>query len=175
MKRLAVLVAATILTAVLPLHASASATTMVRGGGAGTFGADLDDDGDIDGSRFGLGVAILGGGSAGGHFLCLMAGDSDILGLPVMSVSGRVTEGTSGPGGSATFEGTATVNIGNGVIFRGVPFRVQVTAGGPGSGTIRLTVIGAFDGVPGDTISGNGNYDLPVETVSKGQISIATS
>jgi hypothetical protein len=35
-----------------------------------------------------------------------------------------------------------------------------------------LTVIGAFDGVPGDTIPGNGNYDLPVETVATGQIRI---
>ena len=32
--------------------------------------------------------------------------------------------------------------------------------------------IGAFDGVPGDTKSGNGNYDLPPETVNTGQISI---
>jgi len=175
MKRLAVLVGATIATAVLPIHAGASSATMVRGGGAGTFGTDLDGDGDIDGSRFGLGVAILGGGSAGGHFLCLMAGDSDILGLPVMSVSGRVTQGTLGAGGSATFGGTATVNLGNGVAYRGVPFRVEVTAGGPGSGTIQLTVIGAFDGVPGDTVSGNRNYDLPVETVSRGQIAIAAS
>jgi hypothetical protein len=39
-------------------------------------------------------------------------------------------------------------------------------------GRMQLTVIGAFDGVPGDTIPGNGNYDLPVETVATGQIKI---
>ena len=175
MKRLAVLLGATILTAVPPLHAGALTPTMVRGGGAGTFGADLDGDGDIDGSRFGLGVAILGGGSARGHFLCLMAGSSDILGLPVMSVGGPVHDGDLGPNDGVTFEGTATVNLGGGLVFRGVPFRVHVTAGGPGSGTMQLTVIGAFDGVPGDTSPGNGNYDLPVETVSAGQIRIVTS
>ena len=53
-----------------------------------------------------------------------------------------------------------------------MPFTVRVTAGGPGVGTLQLTVIGAFDGVPGDTKPGNGNYDLPVETVRSGQIKI---
>jgi len=38
--------------------------------------------------------------------------------------------------------------------------------------TIGLTVMGAFDGVGGDMIVGNGNYDLPVETVSSGHIRI---
>jgi len=30
----------------------------------------------------------------------------------------------------------------------------------------------AFDRVPGDAVPGNGNYDLPVETVATGQIKI---
>jgi hypothetical protein len=37
---------------------------------------------------------------------------------------------------------------------------------------MQLTVIGAFEGVPGDAVSGNGNYDLPVETVATGQIRV---
>jgi hypothetical protein len=37
---------------------------------------------------------------------------------------------------------------------------------------MRLTVIGAFDGVAGDQIPSNGNYDLPTETVENGQIDI---
>jgi hypothetical protein len=37
---------------------------------------------------------------------------------------------------------------------------------------MQLTVIGAFDGVPGDTIPGDGSYSLPVETVATGVISI---
>jgi len=53
-----------------------------------------------------------------------------------------------------------------------VPFQVVLHAGGPGVGQLQLTVIGAFDGVPGDTTTGNGNYDLPPETVATGQISI---
>jgi hypothetical protein len=39
-------------------------------------------------------------------------------------------------------------------------------------GRMQLTVSGVFDGVPGDTIPGNGNYDLPVETVATGLIKI---
>lgn len=155
-----------------PLPASARGSTRVTGGGTGTFGADLDGDGDIDGSQFGIGVTIRADGSAQGHFLCLMAGRSDILGLPVMAVQGQVTEGSDNAGGSVTFSGTGSVNLGNGQIFTGVPFTVTVTAGEPEVGTLQLTVIGAFDGVPGDTLTGNGNYDLPIETVRSGRIEI---
>ncbi len=144
----------------------------VTGGGQGTFGTDLDGDGDIDGSHFGMSISIFGNGSAKGHFNCLMAGNADILGLPIMSVEGKVTNGFSNSNG-ATFSGSATVNLGNGTMFKDVPFSVTVTAGGPAAGTLQLTVIGAFDGVPGDTNVGNGNYDLPPETVATGQIKIS--
>ena len=173
MKRFTVILAAIAAAALLPFAASAAAPTVVNGGGTGTFNADLDGDGDIDGSHFGLNVRFLGGGTASGHFECLMAGNADILGLPLMAVEGKVTGG-SASGGSATFSGIATVNLGMGVesISRGVPFTVTVTPGGPGAGTLLLTVIGAFDGVPGDTSPGNGNYDLPPETVATGQIAM---
>jgi hypothetical protein len=174
MKRL-VLSLVTILTVAIslpPRPAAAQGNTRVTGGGTGTFGADLDGDGDIDGSQFGIGVTIRGDGSAKGHFLCLMAGRSDILGLPIMAVQGQVTEGSDNADGSVTFSGSGTVNLGNGQIFAGVPFTVTVTAGDPDVGTLQLTVIGAFDGVPGDAFIGNGNYDLPTETVRSGRIEI---
>ena len=101
-----------------------------------------------------------------------MAGRSDILGLPVMAVQGPVRSGGVNGDGSVTFSGVGTVNLGNGTIFNGIPFNVTVTAGGPGVGTLQPTVMGAFDGVPGDTLPGNGNYDLPVETVASGRIKI---
>jgi len=150
---------------------SSTAILSITGGGEGTFGADLDGDGDIDGSHFGISVSISGDNAAKGHFNCLMAGNADILGLPIMSVQGKVTQGWTDANG-ATFNGSGTVNLGNGTMFKDVPFSVTVTAGGPGAGTLRLTVIGAFDGVPGDTNVGNGNYDLPTETVATGQIKI---
>jgi hypothetical protein len=172
MKKLVVLLAAITVTYVLPAFASAASVTRVQGGGTGTFGADLDGDGNVDGSQFGMGVAILGNGAARGHFLCLMAGRSQILGLSLMSVEGRVTEGVLNADGSATFAGVGSVNLGNGEIFRAVPFRVTAWPGGPGVGKMQLTVIGAFDGAPGDTNIGNGNYDLPNETVASGRIAI---
>jgi hypothetical protein len=152
--------------------AGARAPLIVNGGGTGTFAADLDGDGDIDGSHFGLGV-VFSGGSVRGHFECLMAGNADILGLPLMAVEGKVTGGSADrAAGTAILSGTATVNLGGGVIFRGVPFSVGLTAGGPGAGRLQLTVLGAFDGVPGDVAPGNGNYDLPQETVASGAIRV---
>ena len=150
--------------------AALGAPTRVTGGGTGSFGTDLDGDGDTDGSHFGMGV-LIENGSASGHFECLMAGNTDILGLPLMAVEGKVTEGSASDG-HASFSGVATVNLGNGHIFRGVKFTVTVTAGEAGIGTLQLTVIGAFGGVPADVVPGNGNYDLPVETVATGQIEI---
>ena len=56
-------------------------SVQVTGGGTTTFGADLDGDGDIDGSHFGFAAVIADDGSAQGHFTCLMAGNADFLGL----------------------------------------------------------------------------------------------
>ncbi|HEY3211008.1 MAG TPA: hypothetical protein VGL18_14690 [Actinomycetota bacterium] len=172
MKRLVVLLVVATTTYLMPAFASAAGATEVRGGGTGSFGSDLDGDGHVDGSQFGMGVAIQDNGAATGHFLCLMAGRSEFLGLRLMSVEGRVTAGSLNEDGSATFSGVGTVNLGNGQIFRGVPFRVTAWKGGPDVGKLQLTVIGAFDGAPGDQIPGNGDYDLPVETVTSGQIAI---
>jgi len=173
MKRQIRLLAAVLSVALIlaPLPVSAQGAMHVTGGGTGTFGADLDGDGDIDGSQFGMAL-IIQGSTAMGHFMCLMAGRSDILGLPLMAVEGQVDGASANLDGSVSFSGTARVNLANGQIFEGVPFAVLDSAGGPGTGTLQLTVIGAFDGVPGDTNPGNGNYDLPPETVNSGQINI---
>lgn len=159
---------------------------LVTGGGQGTFGSDLDGDGDIDGSYFGIAIARGERGedddddrgpgpSSAGHFVCGMWGHTDILGLPLMAVEGQVvSDSIRWRKKRVTFRGVGTVDLGTGPagFFTNVPFEVTVTSGGPGVGTLKLTVIGAFDGVPGDTIAGNGNYDLPVETVSSGHIRI---
>lgn len=89
-----------------PLPAISQVPTKVTGGGTGTFAdgkidpwdidgldGDLDGDGDIDGSQFGMGVIIFADGSAQGHFECLMAGASDILGLPLMAVERQTSGG----------------------------------------------------------------------------------
>ncbi len=174
MRRL--LAVALMMAAALALAAASAggqASTVVSGGGQGTYGGDFDGNGSIDGTHFGIGVVVSAGGGVQGHFLCLMAGNVPFLGLKLMQVEGQVTSGSADVGaGTASFSGVARVNLGNGVIFTGVPFRVSVKAGGAGEGRVTLTVIGAFDGVPGDTAPGNGNYDLPPETVTSGQITI---
>jgi len=172
MKRLIVLLTATGVISFVPASASAAGVTMVHGGGTGSFGADLDGDLQIDGSQFGFVVVIMGGGAARGSFLCLMAGRSQILGLHLMSVQGQVTGGALNADGSVSFSGIASVNLGKGTIVQGKTFRVTAWLGGPGVGKMQLTVVGAFDGVPGDMTPGNGNYDLPVETVATGQIAM---
>ena len=150
-------------------------SVQVTGGGTTTFGADLDGDGDVDGSHFGFAAVIADDGSAQGHFTCLMAGNADFLGLHLMAVQGHITSGA--PDGRS-FTGTATVKVlnafGAGVpsIFRDIPFVVTVTPGGPGVATLQLTVLGVFDGVAGDVARGNGNYDLARETLTTGQITI---
>ena len=150
-------------------------TVQVTGGGSTTFGADLDGDGDVDGSHFGFAAVIMGDGSARGHFTCLMAGNANFLGLHLMAVQGPVTSGS--PDG-LSFSGTATVKVlnaaGPGVqsTFRDIPFVVAVTPGGAGVATLQLTVLGAFDGVAGDVAPANGNYDLARETLTTGQITI---
>ena len=155
----------------------AAGATHVTGGGTGTFDADLDGDGDTEASQFGFGAVVDADGSARGHFNCLMAGRSDILGLALMAVEGRI-DSASVNGGSATLSGTASVLLTRSTLA-GVPqgkftlpFSVTVNAGGPGSATMALTVIDAFDGAPGDTVPGNGNYDLATETIASGGIRI---
>jgi hypothetical protein len=163
------LVAVAILLCLGPTRAAQP--SIVTGGGTGTFNADLDGDGEIDGSHFGFAVVNTQGSSASGHFMCQMAGNKHFLGLKLMLVEGRVSSAFFTPT-SVTFSGTGSVNLANGTVFRDVPFTVTVSPGGPGVGTMQLTVIGLFDGVPGDTISGDNNYSLPVETVETGLITI---
>ncbi len=150
-------------------------SVQVTGGGTTTFGADLDGDGDIDGSHFGFAAVIASDGSAQGHFTCLMAGSANFLGLRLMAVQGPVTSGSLD---GRNFRGTATVKVlnafGPGVqsIFADVPYAVAVAPGGPGVGTLQLTVFGVFDGVAGDTKPGNNDYDLALETLVNGRITI---
>jgi hypothetical protein len=61
MKRLVFLVIAILMTTttLLLLPTVAQSDTRVTGGGTGTFGDDLDGDGDIDGSQFGMGVPSM--------------------------------------------------------------------------------------------------------------------
>jgi hypothetical protein len=148
-------------------------SVQATGGGTTTFGQDLDGNGAINLSHFGFAAVIASDGSAHGHFMCLMAGNAEILGLKLMAVQGPVTFGSAD---GTSFGGTATVKVfgGNGQnsVFANVPYSVVVAPGGAGVGTLQMTVNGVFDGVAGDGVIGNGNYDLATETLRSGRITI---
>jgi hypothetical protein len=131
--------------------AAAAGPAVANGGGRGTV------DGVHPFSDFGFGVTRSADGSVRGHFNCLMAGSSQFPGFTLMAVRGQVTHAAI-DGGTATFDGVGMFQTGN----QGksdATFHVVVTAGGPGVGTLHLTLLEPFF------------FDLPVEHVLHGQIS----
>jgi hypothetical protein len=149
---LAVLVAACVL---IPAAAVAG-PAIANGGGHGT-------DGTRPFSQFGFGVTQSADGSVQGHFNCLMAGATQFPGFTLMAVRGQVTSGTISSG-SASFDGVGTFLAPNNTVLTfdksAATFHVEVTAGGPGVGTLHLTLLTPFF------------FDLPIEHVMDGQISI---
>jgi hypothetical protein len=137
-----------------PATAVARAPLVVSGGGTGTF------DGIHPGSHFGMGV-VFRGASVQGNFNCVMAGRSAVAGLRLMKVDGQVTAGSASlAAGTATFSGTGTLHMNN--AKSQVAFTVNVKRGGPGIGTLQLTV----DGPP------VGLFPMPVEHVVTGRIAV---
>jgi hypothetical protein len=109
-------------------------------------------------SQFGFGVTRSADGSVQGHFNCLMAGVSQFPGFTLMAVRGQVTSGTISAG-AASFDGAGMFQTGNQGKLPAT-FHFDVTAGGPGVGTLHLTLLTPF------------LFDLPIESVMDGQISI---
>jgi hypothetical protein len=137
-----------------PTGAVARAPVVLSGGGTGTF------DGVHPGSQFGMSV-IFRGGSVQGHFNCVMAGRSAFADLRLMKVDGQITAGSVDVAArTATFSGTATLHMNNATSQ--VAFTVHVTQGGPGQGSLQLTVNGPPVGL----------FPLPVEKVATGQITL---
>ena len=147
---LAVLLAA---CALVPAAASAAGPVAATGGGRGTV------DGVHAFSDFGFSVMRASGGAVEGHFNCLMAGSSQFPGFTLMAVRGQVTHATMGAS-SASFDGVGMF-LAPGVFDKSAAtFHVEVRAGGPGVGTLHLTLLTPMF------------FDLPVEHVLHGQISI---
>jgi hypothetical protein len=145
---LAVLAAACVLVPV----AAGAGPAVANGGGHGT-------DGIRPFSQFGFAVTRSADGSVQGHFNCLMAGATQFPGFTLMAVRGQVTSAVIGSG-SASFDGVGMF-LAPGVFDKSAAtFHVQVTAGGPGVGTLHLTLLTPFF------------FDLPTEQVMDGQISI---
>jgi hypothetical protein len=161
MKRLLIVLLA--MAALAPAYAAAvPGATQVTGGGRGTI-----DNGASAFSQFGFGASIAPDGSAQGHFNCLMAGSSlfpDPQFQPLMKVDGQVSTGSVNAGaGTAVLRGSGTLNLGPNGRFP-AQFSVAVKEGGPGVGTLTLTVLSPRLGAAPVT--------LPVETVLHGAITI---
>ena len=152
MKRLVAALAGLLAACALVPAATAATPAVVNGGGRGfaegrTF------------SQFGFNVTRSAEGSVQGHFNCLMAGSSQFPGFTLMAVRGQVTHATMGAS-TASFDGVGMF-LAPGVFDKSAAtFHVEVTAGGPGVGTLHLTLLTPFF------------FDLPVEQVLHGQISI---
>jgi hypothetical protein len=137
--------------ALVPAASSAAGPAAATGGGRGTV------DGVNAFSDFGFSVIFSSDGAVRGHFNCLMAGSSQFPGFTLMAVRGQVTQATVGAS-SASFDGVGTF-LAPGVFEKSpATFHVEVTAGGPGVGTLHLTLLTPMF------------FDLPVEHVLRGQI-----
>lgn len=102
----------------------------VTGAAAGLFAAGAALGGvPLDGLELGTGMFIDPDGSATGAFHAVLLGAS-LLGQPQqIAVEGKVSVGAVAPDGSASFGGTATVDLGDGTApLLGVPFSVTATA-----------------------------------------------
>ncbi|HKN53608.1 MAG TPA: hypothetical protein VJX66_13985 [Amycolatopsis sp.] len=87
----------------------------------------------LKGLTLGQGMYIAEDGSATGQFQAVLLGTSP-LGTPQnVTVEGEVGGGSVAADGSATFSGTATVDMGDGTLpLSGVPFTVTASAGSLG-------------------------------------------
>jgi len=149
---LAVAAAALTLLIVSVAPVQSAGPEAVNGGGRGTV------DGVTAFSQFGLQVSLHADGSVTGSFNCLMAGASQVPGFDLMAVRGRVT-GAEFADGTATLIGTGMLQTGNQGKFPAT-FRVVVGDGGPGAGTLQLTLVTPFELV------------LPTEHVLNGHIDV---
>ena len=127
--------------AMLGLASNVVAPVPVAAQGAGVTGAAeaAFPDGatfngiPLKGLTLGQGMFIAQDGSATGQFQAVLLGTS-LLGTPQnVTVEGQVGGGSVAADGSATFSGTATVDMGDGTLpLPGVPFAVTVSAGSLG-------------------------------------------
>lgn len=137
-----------------PAPVAAQDVAGVTGAAEGIFPAGAIFNGvPLSGLTLGQGVFLARDGSATGQFQAVLLGTS-LLGAPQeVTVEGEVRAGFVGGDGSATFSGTATVDMGDGTPpLPGVPFTVTASAG-----SVALTL---------DVVA------LPTATVTAGSITI---
>jgi hypothetical protein len=119
---------------VVPAPAAAQDVAGVTGAAEAAFPNGATFNGiSLKGLTLGQGMFIAQDGSAAGQFQAVLLGSSP-LGTPQnVTVEGEVGGGSVGADGSATFSGTATIDMGDGTLpLAGVPFTVTASAGSIG-------------------------------------------
>jgi murein DD-endopeptidase MepM/ murein hydrolase activator NlpD len=107
-----------------------------------------------------------------GTFTCTMSDDAIALGIPFVALDGDVSGVDVLTGQEAQVTGTVTVSLPDGTQMEGVEFTLRVVAGGPDQGSLRIRLIGVFDGETGDARPGNENYDQRKQVLTEGSIQI---
>src|SRR2546421_3586217 len=117
-----------------PAQASAQDAAGVTGAAEATLPDGATFNGiPLRGLTLGQGLFIAQDGSATGQVQAVLLGSSLLGAAQNITVEGEVSGGSVGADGSATFTGTATVDMGDGTLpLPGVPFTVTASAGGLG-------------------------------------------
>ncbi len=133
MKRIASLLSALLVAGLAVVSPAVSADqTVVTGAGAGIFaGAPALYGISLNGLQLGVGIIIVGDGSASGDFQALLPGTT-LVGQPrTIAVEGRVSTGALNIDGSATVAGVSRVDLGDGTpALLDVPFSAILTTQG---------------------------------------------
>lgn len=107
-----------------------------------------------------------------GTFTCAMSEPALELGIPFTEMTAEVTGFETSAVNEVLLSGTSTLQLPDGTEQDGVDFVLRVTAGGPDEGSLRIRLLGVFDGQPGDAKAGNGDYDQWRQILTDGSISI---
>ena len=152
MKRIARLLSALLVAGLAVASPAIGADeTLVTGAGTGIFPGHPALYGiSLNGMELGLGVIIVGDGTASGDLQALLPGTT-LLGQPqTIAVEGRVATGSLNIDGSATVAGVSRVDLGNGTpALLDVPFSAVVTTQGTQLtlGVTALPAAGLTEGV----------------------------
>lgn len=170
-----------VLLSVAAANGSASTTGPVTVGGRGvaTFEQDLDPSQDVAGCSFVLratgaptgpdATASTSAGDSIGTFDCRLSPETQ-ADLPFSSIHGDLATISRAGANVFTVVGTASVGLPDGTTMDDVSLEVAAGKGGVDQGWLRITLPGLWDGAAGDSLPGNGDYDLYPQTVTAGRI-----
>jgi hypothetical protein len=119
---------------VVPAPAAAQDIAGATGAAEAAFPSGATFNGvPLSSLTLGQGVIIALDGSATGQFQAVLQGTTPLGAAQNITVEGEVSNGSVGADGTATFSGTATVDMGDGTLpLPAVPFTVTVSSGSVG-------------------------------------------